>query len=114
MKIVINKAILQLIKKCFMLKNTNSKKLDNQQVKDLFNALLSLERFQEAKMFLSDVLTTKEIQEISMRWKVARMLNKKFSYSKITKLTNMSPVTIAKINRRLKNGSGGYKLLLNR
>ena len=42
------------------------------------------------------------------------MLDKKISYEKIEKETGMSSTTIARVQKWLTNGKGGYKLMLKR
>lgn len=88
--------------------------LSNKDAKALYKAILALENEEECKRFLRDLLTEKEIKEFTNRWKVARMLDKKISYEKIENETGMSSTTIARIQRWLTNGMGGYKLILKR
>lgn len=90
------------------------KKWNNQKTKDLIKAVLALKNQKEAGMFLRDLLTEKEIIEFGNRWKAARMLDQKISYFDIRKETGLSERTIARISRWLKDGMGGYKLVLNR
>lgn len=88
--------------------------LSNEDTKALYKAILSLKTEGECKKFLRDLLTEKEIKEFTNRWKVARMLEKKVSYEKIEKETGMSSTTIARIQKWLTNGMGGYRLMLKR
>ncbi len=80
----------------------------------LFKAILSLKNEEECWRFLRDLLTEPEIREFANRWKVARMLNKKVRYEIIEKETGMSSTTIARVNKWLTKGKGGYKLMLKR
>jgi len=80
----------------------------------LWGAVLQLKNVSEARKFFRDLLTEKEILEFGQRWKVARMLNKRISYVKIKKETGMSSTTIARIQKWLKGGMGGYELMLKR
>jgi len=82
--------------------------------KELFIALVSLKDLSEAKKFLRDLLTEAELKEFANRWKVARMLNQKVAYKEIEKQTNMSSTTIARIQKWLTSGMGGYRLMLKR
>ena len=59
--------------------------------------------------FLRDVLTEKEILEISARFRAAQLLTQGVSYELITKQTNLSTRTIARISQWLKEGTGGYQ-----
>ncbi len=80
----------------------------------LFEAVLKLKNLDEARRFFRDLLTEEEIKEFANRWKVAQMLNKKVSYSKIVEETGMSSTTISRINKWLKSGMDGYKLMIKR
>lgn len=88
--------------------------LSNQETKQLYNALLSLKTEGECKRFLRDLLTESEIKEFANRLTVAKLLSKKMSYLEIEKQTGMSSTTIARIQKWLTNGMGGYKLVLRR
>jgi TrpR-related protein YerC/YecD len=88
-------------------------KIDH-KTKNLYKAILSLKNDKEAQKFFRDLLTEAEIKEFANRWKVAQMLNKKIQYETIEKETGMSSTTIARINKWLNKGMGGYKLMLKR
>lgn len=81
---------------------------------ELFNAILSLKNINEARRFFRDLLTEKEILEFANRWKTARMLDEKVPYIQIEKETGMSSTTIARVQKWLTGGMGGYKLILQR
>lgn len=85
-----------------------------EQSKNLFNAILNLKREDQCRKFFRDLLTEAEIKEFANRWKVAQMLNKKIDYKTIEKQTGASSTTIARVNKWLTAGMGGYKLILNR
>ncbi len=82
--------------------------------KELFKAILKLETIDEARKFLRDLLTEAELKEFANRWKVAQMLEEKIAYKKIEKETGMSSTTIARIQKWLTSGMGGYKLMLKK
>lgn len=86
----------------------------NKSTDSLFEAILELKSLDEAKRFFRDLLTEEEITEFANRWKVAQMLSKGISYSKIEKETKMSSTTIARISKWLNHGMDGYKLMLKR
>ncbi len=83
-------------------------------INELYRALLALENQDECRRFLRDLLTEVEIKEFANRWKVARMLNQKTAYEKIEKEVGMSSTTIARIQKWLTKGKGGYRLILKR
>jgi len=88
--------------------------LSSKDTKALYKAILVLKNEDECKKFLRDLLTEKEIREFTNRWKVARMLDKKVPYEKIENETGMSSTTIARIQKWLTKGMGGYKLILKK
>ncbi|MFZ2975658.1 MAG: YerC/YecD family TrpR-related protein [Candidatus Moraniibacteriota bacterium] len=90
------------------------KKLNDNKTEDLMQAILALESKKEAKMFLRDLLTEKEILELGNRWKAVQMLDQKKTYSEIEKETGLSSTTVARISKWFQEGTGGYGLILNR
>lgn len=87
---------------------------ENTSTENLFEAILAIQDLGEARNFLRDLLTEEEIKEFANRWKVAQMLSKKISYSKIEKETGMSTTTIARISKWLNNGMNGYKQMIKK
>lgn len=88
--------------------------LQESNFKQLIQALLALKTEKETSNFLRDLLTEREIKEFATRWKAARLLSDKISYSKIEEETGLSSTTIARISKWLNNGMGGYQLMINR
>lgn len=82
--------------------------------RDLFAALLSLQTVEECEAFLEDLCTIKELQDLSQRYQVAKMLNEKKNYQDISKATGASTATISRVNKCLMYGTGGYRLALQR
>ncbi len=62
--------------------------------------------------FLRDVMTEKEIAEISARFEVAGMLSEGKKYSEIVATTKLSSRTVARISEWLQNGCSGYQVAL--
>ena len=82
--------------------------------KELFNAILLLESVEECAAFFEDICTVKEIEDLSQRWCVARMLNEGEKYQTIEEKTGASTATISRVNKCLNYGSGGYKSIISR
>jgi len=83
-------------------------------VEKLFEAILTLENAEECHRFFEDICTIKELQEISQRWSVARMLDAGCNYQEVSKETGASTATISRVNKCLVYGSGGYKEILGK
>ena len=80
----------------------------------LYNAILKIETLEECKKFFDDLCSIQEINEMSQRILVAKMLKERNVYSQITKETGASTATISRVNRSLNYGAGGYSLILDR
>lgn len=87
---------------------------NNPNTDNLMEAILLLENVEEAKNFLRDLLTEKELIEFGKRWQVAQLLEQQVSYSQIEKQTGLSSTTVARISKWLTNGSNGYKTIIDR
>ena len=88
--------------------------LDNEDVKLLVKAFMSIENEEECRAFLEDIMTTKEILDISQRVVVAKMLSEQAVYNKIAEETGASTATISRVNRSYSYGTGAYKTVLER
>ena len=89
-------------------------KLRGEQLDQLFDAILSLKTREECYQFFDDIATMNEIQSLSQRLQVAKMLNEGSTYNAIEKQTKASTATISRVRRCLDYGSGGYGTVLKR
>ena|SRR5689334_17048627 len=60
------------------------------------------------RQFLDDVLTKKEISEISARLRAASMLQDGATYAQVIAKTRLSSRTVARVSNWLHNGTGGF------
>ena len=65
----------------------------------LVSALMMLETREEYENFLEDLLTTKELLDMSQRIVVAKLLTENKKYNKIAEETGASSATISRVNR---------------
>lgn len=86
----------------------------NENIDKVFEAILSLETVDECYRFFEDICTIKEIQDISQRYEVARLLTAKKNYNEITKATGASSTTITRVNKCLMYGNDGYRMVIER
>ena len=84
------------------------------ETNELFDAVLSIESTEECGNFFNDICTVKELQDLSQRFQVAKLLKSGKSYQEISKETGASTATISRVNRSLVYGSGGYKSVLEK
>ena len=90
------------------------KELNNNQTKELLQAILQLKSQEECKRFFRDLCTLQELQEMAERFQVAKRVYNKESYRSIAKDTGSSTATITRVAHWLHHGLNGYKLVLDR
>lgn len=78
------------------------------KTQQLVEVLCDISNKNDMMNFLQDVMTEKEIIEISSRLEAARMLQSGDKYTDIVNQTKLSSRTVARISEWLKNGKGGY------
>jgi TrpR-related protein YerC/YecD len=83
-------------------------------VQMFYRAIMKLQNSEECHMFFMDICTINEIQTISQRLEVARMLTEGLTYAQIEKVTGASTATISRIKRFVQYGTGGYGLVIQR
>jgi TrpR-related protein YerC/YecD len=89
-------------------------KLRGRELDQLFKAILSLKDLEECYRFFDDLCTVNEIQSLSQRLEVARMLREGNTYHKIETETGASTATISRVKRCLNYGNDAYALVLDR
>ena len=80
----------------------------------LFEAIKTLQGFNEYRSFFKDILTPSEFQAIKDRWTVAALLYEGYTYREINAISGVSITTVARVARFLSDGSGGYQIALER
>lgn len=89
-------------------------KLRGKELDQLFEAILTLKDLEECYRFFDDLCTVNEIQSLSQRLEVARMLREGKTYHKIEAETGASTATISRVKRCLNYGNDAYELVLDR
>lgn len=84
----------------------------NKDAAQLAQALVDIDNKIDMQNFLRDVMTEKEIIEISARLQAAKMLKEGKTYAEIVARTKLSSRTVARISDWLQNGTGGYATVL--
>ena len=77
-------------------------------------AILSLKTADEARRFLRDLMTEKEIEEFGKRLRTAELLSENVPYSRIEAETGLSSTTVARVSKWLKGKEGGYRRVINK
>lgn len=79
----------------------------------LCQVIASLKTEEDAGNFLRDVATLSELQAMSERLEVARLLSKGLSYRQVAAQTGASTTTVTRVAHFLENGTGGYRKVLH-
>jgi TrpR-related protein YerC/YecD len=82
----------------------------------LYKALSALKGPEEMCLFLADICTPKEIDQLAERWEIAKLLDEgKLSYRDIAAQTGASTTTVARVNRFLnQEPHQGYRIALQK
>ena len=86
----------------------------NEEIDNLFKAILTLESVEECYSFFGDICTEKELIDLSQRLEVAWLLRKKLNYIEISRRTGASTTTVSRVNKCLTYGNDGYALVFER
>ncbi|HEY8739608.1 MAG TPA: YerC/YecD family TrpR-related protein [Candidatus Dormibacteraeota bacterium] len=88
----------------------------------LFEAVLELRSVEECEKFFEDLCTVKEVADFSHRLEIARLLKSGAKYEEVVAAMREgigsehvpSTATISRINRFLRYGAEGYRMILDR
>ncbi len=89
-------------------------KIKSDSLERFLKAVLCLDNIDEAYRFFEDVCTVSELQAISQRLDVAKMLEEGRTYAAIAEDTGASTATISRVNRALTYGADGYRLVFDK
>ena len=89
-------------------------KLRDEDMDALFRAVLTIETEEDCYRFFEDLCTIGELQAMSQRFAVARLLRRGETYSVIAEKTGASTATISRVNRCLVYGAAGYRGALDK
>ena len=84
------------------------------ELRELCDALLALESRAELERFLRDLCTLAELEALTQRWTVARLVEQGLPYLEIAQRTGASTTTVTRVAHWLRHGEGGYRLALER
>ncbi len=80
----------------------------------LCKALCTLATVDEARAFLEDICSRREIEELSQRFAVAHLLDEGASYVEVSRCTGASSTTVSRVSKCLNGSTGGYRIVLDR
>jgi TrpR-related protein YerC/YecD len=87
-------------------------KLQSEQVDFLCDAIVAVGTREEAYRLLEDLCTITEVESLSQRLIVARLLRSGATYQQIVRETGASSATVSRVKRCLEYGADGYRMIL--
>ena len=84
------------------------------ELRELSQAILTLESQDEVERFLRDLCTLAELEAMGHRWAVARLVAQGLPYTEIAEKTGASTATVTRVAHWLNHGEGGYRTALER
>lgn len=85
-----------------------------QDVEQLVRAVCTITDRDDARAFLTDLLTPREILDFAQRLEVARSLDAGESYASVQARTGASSTTVSRVSKALNGGCDGYRRVLER
>ncbi len=86
--------------------------IPSEAINAFYDAVLSLKSQEDCRKFFDDICTINELLSIAQRLEVARLLSEGTTFSVIAETTGASTATIARVNKCIRYGAGGYALVL--
>ena len=90
------------------------KKVTDENIKLLFEGILTLRSVEDCENFFGDLCTKTELREMSKRLLAARLISEGAKYADIVEQTGLSTATITRVNGCLRDGNDGYVQVLDR
>lgn len=78
---------------------------------EFYKTVLSIKDYDECRDFFEDICTIKELDAISQRLMVAKLLKSGKTFNEIAEISGVSSATISRVNKCLVYGKG-YKSVL--
>ena len=80
----------------------------------LLERLTKIETKEECELFLQDLCTYAEIENMAQRLYSAKLVLEGGTYTQVTDETQISSATLSRISRCIKHGEGGYRSIIEK
>ncbi len=80
-------------------------------IKDLFSVILSLETQEDCADLFEDLCTIKELEQMSQRVKAAKLLIEGMTYNQVMEQCEISSATLSRVSRCVQYGKGYKKFV---
>jgi len=88
--------------------------MNKKYIEELAEVLVSIKKGAVAESFLHNILTPSELEEISVRLQIVKLLMEGVAQRDVAKKLGVSMGTVSRGSRELKYGTDGFKKVLQR
>lgn len=85
--------------------------ISENDIKDLFSVILSLETQEDCADLFEDLCTIKELEQMSQRVKAAKLLIEGMTYNQVMEQCEISSATLSRVSRCVQYGKGYKKFV---
>lgn len=80
----------------------------------LLERLVKIETREECELFLEDLCTYAEIENMEQRLYSAKLILEGKTYAQVAEETQISSATLSRVSRCVKHGGGGYRNIVEK
>lgn len=88
------------------------KKTPSEHLRELCSLVAQLKNRAEARAFLQDILTPKELASVCERWQIVKLLARGKAHRAISKELNVSIDKVTRGAKALRKNHGGFRLFV--
>lgn len=85
--------------------------MSEESIQEMYKIITSIQNEEDCKIFFEDLLTYKELENISQRIEAAKLLKEGKTYVQIQEITGISNTTLSRVSKSLKFGEGYKKFI---
>ncbi len=85
--------------------------MSNESINEMYDIIATLQNKEDCKIFFEDLLTYKELENLSQRIEAAKLLKEGKTYVQIQEITGISNTTLSRVSKALQFGKGYKKFI---
>ena len=85
--------------------------MSNESINEMYDIIATLQNKDDCKIFFEDLLTYKELENLSQRIEAAKLLKEGKTYVQIQEITGISNTTLSRVSKALQFGKGYKKFI---
>ncbi len=85
--------------------------MSEESINEMYDIIATLQTEEDCKIFFEDLLTYKELENLSQRIEAAKLLKEGKTYVQIQEITGISNTTLSRVSKALQFGKGYKKFI---